>query len=427
MTSKQNLADAITAAAGVYVREALGTFPETGLNELALSGPANEFAEAWAKRPAYERLAMLLTYDDAIRSLLKPSGKDAPTLYSFFAGTTLWALQLPAALLASALFDHMMLGIPRTVESVLSKLLDNIEALRSVALGREIECSWVAGLIGFDIAPAQRLATALGELRPLEPPWDRLPVWGEHRASVLMSGSLRMRVEVVTADGRDKVSGDFGGRQEALDKVRLLRLAVMLCQTNAKSGNSQMTVLTAGAPHLGLMGAMTESHGVVQADVPGEPLPLAEHDEVRRWCDNFARFYNSSVGVAVERILSAATERQQPADILIDAVMAWENLVGTEVETSFRVTAALVCLLESDASKRQKMLRDLQTTYRIRSKVVHGEAVDYRDVSRHGHLALEIAKQAIRAIFESNTWLLELRSSTSRADAILLGDPRLKV
>jgi hypothetical protein len=336
----------------------------------------------------------------------------------------LWARQVPAAVLASALFDHMILGLTRSVDSVAAGVQQNIERLRRMGRAKDIDCRWVAGMHGVRLAQGQRLETPLGELRNVEAPFDRLPVWSDYPATALLAGDIQMRIDVVQPGTQIKETGSLAALERILQKVRLVRLALLIGGGNAQKRLPQMTVLTAGAPHLGWIGNMTESYISASDASSSDALSAADSDEIKRWCDLFARHYNDGISVAVERVLSAATERRRPTDILIDAVTAWENIVGTEAETSFRVTAALACLLESDRARRHGFMRELQATYRVRSKVVHGEAIDWADVSKHGQRALDIAKRTLMVVFTAQPWLLSLRSSAARADAILLGDPR---
>ena len=61
----------------------------------------------------------------------------------------------------------------------------------------------------------------------------------------------------------------------------------------------------------------------------------------------------TSVEVAIRRTIRAAIERADPSDALVDAVIAWENIVGSrEGEPTLRVSAALAWLLEPNGGKR---------------------------------------------------------------------------
>jgi hypothetical protein len=111
--------------------------------------------------------------------------------------------------------------------------------------------------------------------------------------------------------------------------------------------------------------------------------------------------------------------------MLIDAVTSWESLFGATPETTFRLTAALSLFLESGYARRIARRKELDRIYQVRSRVVHGESVEGELVRRMSEAAIEVAKATLRRIFVDHPWLLSLRSSRERADAILLGDPRL--
>jgi hypothetical protein len=127
-------------------------------------------------------------------------------------------------------------------------------------------------------------------------------------------------------------------------------------------------------------------------------------------------------------VLSAAGRRADFEDVLIDAVTAWENVVGTSTETSFRVTAALTKLIHRDAATAHTVLRSLRNLYEFRSKVVHGAPAAPRsiaagsekvDISHAGQLAVEVAVLALSVLLRERPDLLPI-DSTHRADHLLL-------
>src|SRR5207253_10145003 len=111
--------------------------------------------------------------------------------------------------------------------------------------------------------------------------------------------------------------------------------------------------------------------------------------------------------------------RLDSGDALVDAVMVWENLVGTSSEVTFRVTAALTKLLESDPSKRRAFRKSLAQIYDVRSRLVHGVAVEQSELSEAAKDAIALAIRALRACYRKGRDWLSL-SSTERGDALLL-------
>ena len=415
----------IASAARQLASDLLAQATSEQLDQLALAGPANEFAVAWDQIPSYRSMAFALTHDPELRPLLKQDGLESPTLYTFFIGTEMWVMQLPAGLLASSLFELAVLGLPRSEQSLVDALLRNIERLRQITRGEAIECPWVASLGGLRLPPETRFKTPFGEFRSPEPLLMQLPGWAESGA--FLADHLMFKAVLVPATAKAGFTGlDMQSHSMVLDSVRKARLALFLIRDSTQSLiRPVLTGLTVGAPHLGWMAELRES-GVNAVPYRVETLRDTEISEVRAWSQGVASNYVDGVRVATQRTLSAASERDRAEDTLIDAVMAWENLVGTESETSFRTCAALAWLLEREPTQRQAPFRDLRRTYVVRSKLVHGEEVDHNDVVENGDAAVNAAHSALRVLFSEEPWLLALKSSGQRADAILLGDSRFR-
>ena len=90
------------------------------------------------------------------------------------------------------------------------------------------------------------------------------------------------------------------------------------------------------------------------------PVQLTEA-EVAAWGEWYARLSTAHVtriSLALSRILRALAERREPSDVLIDSVIAWENLFGTsEGEPTFRVSTCLAVLLEDSFDARADLKR----------------------------------------------------------------------
>lgn len=119
--------------------------------------------------------------------------------------------------------------------------------------------------------------------------------------------------------------------------------------------------------------------------------------------------------------MSALSLRQEASDSLIDAVTAWENLVGTDSETTFRVTASLARFLEPDPAKRLTYRRELGRIYHKRSRVVHGETVDQQQVASAADEAVKVAVRALRAGYRRGASWLGM-SSAERSNRLLVCD-----
>jgi hypothetical protein len=150
-------------------------------------------------------------------------------------------------------------------------------------------------------------------------------------------------------------------------------------------------------------------------------LTAEEVASVSHWYDTLSHPRFDKIGVALRRIIKAVAERREPADVLIDSVIAWENIFGTsEGEPTLRVTASLAILLEPNLDKREALRRELNAIYRLRSKLVHGS---YELSIADGPLcqtALDIALSTLRMLADKRGDVLEKADGAERSLYVIL-------
>jgi hypothetical protein len=141
--------------------------------------------------------------------------------------------------------------------------------------------------------------------------------------------------------------------------------------------------------------------------------------DIEEWSRIIDKEYLSSIDVAIKRIVSSVTNRTDPADSLIDAVMAWENLLGTSNEVTFRVSASLAKLIETDITKRSEIKKELSDIYALRSRIVHGSNENQAVLIEKSNNAIMYAILALKTSFKLGKEWLSLKSN-ERSDQLLL-------
>ena len=147
---------------------------------------------------------------------------------------------------------------------------------------------------------------------------------------------------------------------------------------------------------------------------------------------DFAAWWNKTdripgpLRIGMRRLLKAAGERDDPIDVLVDAVVAWENLFGSKTESTFRVTAAVATLLEpSDKEQRDVLQKELSGIYDRRSRLVHGDLAEggkkfsAADAESQSARALEIGVEVFRAVLD-NEAILTIERSDERGRRVVL-------
>ncbi|AUG79303.1 hypothetical protein CFP65_4562 [Kitasatospora sp. MMS16-BH015] len=153
------------------------------------------------------------------------------------------------------------------------------------------------------------------------------------------------------------------------------------------------------------------------------PIRLTR-EEADAWAHWYGRLKTpgiEKIDLGIRRVLRALSERRDPADVLVDAVIAWENLFGTkDGEPTFRITMCLATLLESDVAERGALRTELAKIYDLRSKIVHGSAdLKVADVPVC-HRALDVAVDAIKALVDQRPDILRLTDGGLRSVRLLL-------
>jgi hypothetical protein len=138
------------------------------------------------------------------------------------------------------------------------------------------------------------------------------------------------------------------------------------------------------------------------------------------WTKQISENRIPTIGVAIRRMLMAAAERGSPEDVLVDAVIVWENLFGAKTETTLRISSSLAWLLGTSKDDRLKRQSDYKKIYRLRSNIVHGVAsIDQKQLQESSQEAVQISIDALRAIFSEHADLLEIESSEERSLQIM--------
>jgi hypothetical protein len=150
-------------------------------------------------------------------------------------------------------------------------------------------------------------------------------------------------------------------------------------------------------------------------------LTEADVDAWRTWYEKLRSPHVVRIYLALTRILRACAERRDPADVLVDSVIAWENLFGTkEGEPTFRITMSLAVLLRSTKSDRATLRSRLSHIYALRSKIVHGSANLRRADIPLCYEALDVAISAVRVLISERPEVLELKDGAERSTQLLL-------
>ena len=271
-----------------------------------------------------------------------------------------------------------------TPDALASQIPIALKQLRSIFSGRVTKVTAVASFTGVRLPADIEISGRWGRLRPARPDdhpsslrnfidkrttattetGDQVEI--TDAGDVILEMDVRVRVHINKGgDGyRLEVVDDF---DERVDKVRF---AFALAMTR---------------PARPIIYAMWSNIIYPTPALPAWPrtdprfmaprMPtLLNSEEIaswKYWAGVVIEADTTHLKVAITRTLKALTERLDPSDRLIDAVIAWEALFGASTENTLRVSASLARLLYPAGGERESKQKDYKEIYSARSDIVH--------------------------------------------------------
>jgi hypothetical protein len=328
-----------------------------------------------------------------------------------------------------------------TLGQFLAAVATSVGLVRDAIMGRSVEVPLRIGLTGVKL-PENSPEVAL--------PWGKLRAVRELDREMVPS-SIIGALSTTTAEGVQVVidySGDvvfemdipyeielghveigaewpqhLRGFETVQRKIESIQLGLLL----AISRERQPMVVVAWQRTLDLLAhgtAMSWSDTRRTPNLVPYQLTPAEVQAWSQWTADVDGGRVASIEVAIRRTIRAAVERADPSDALVDAVIAWENLVGSrQGEPTLRISAALAWLLEDDPSARRTRQTALKRLYDLRSDVVHGNRpLGGSEAAQGSRDARAVAVEALRRLLRDRPEVLrECRDGAERSLRLMLG------
>lgn len=260
-----------------------------------------------------------------------------------------------------------------TLPQLAAKIPVALEQLRSCLSGQETKVASIASFTGVRLPNDAEISGAWGRLRPARAEdhpstlrrftdkrtttttetGDKIEISDAGDVIFETNVSIRMQVSDGGTGWSTEAVEDLG---ELIDKVRLSFALAVTRPTKPIIYTMWTTTLF---PFGGMQPfPLTDP----QFMAPRTPTLLTE-DEIGAWSDWIGILTSADMSrlkVAMTRTLRAMTERQDPNDRLIDAVIAWESLFGATNESTLRVSSSLARLLHPSGERREVAQKSYQ-------------------------------------------------------------------
>jgi hypothetical protein len=345
------------------------------------SGPERQVHAAIDKHPVLQACVAALKADPQLRALVPDdAGMQAFVMFSR-GGSRISIDSLPLAIIDAAAAEVLFSGTPLTPGAVREKVLINLARVREGIAGRPIPVLNLVGYSGIPLPEGKTISTPWGQIKAASAPDWLMPRAGfafglNPLAQIGVTAILEMTSEeqlVISHDAQPWMDPKrFQAVSERSQRIatELLPLALALATADDPLRPQPLWQMPITPWSLGRgWSGWLEPYNLRQRSRPLEDDDLRE---IERWSRLVNDNYHQEVSFVGRRIVTAIGARWTPEDVLVDAVVAWENLVGGGPETTFRTSTAMACLLEEDPRARLPLQHRLEKIYGARSAVVHG-------------------------------------------------------
>lgn len=148
-----------------------------------------------------------------------------------------------------------------------------------------------------------------------------------------------------------------------------------------------------------------------------QDLPLVSKDDMKavaRTWKGLLTIKDSRFALALRRF-NAASTRDDPADVILDATIALEILLGDKdsqsISWKLRMRAAALIGLDADRSRMEEVRTAINDTYGVRSAIVHGGRRKSKDLDEYAAAkrAVDVLRTVINAIIAHPVYLDPLK------------------
>jgi hypothetical protein len=374
------------------------------------------------KLVSYKAARQALTDDPDMATVIPIEGQADPMFMTVAGGSRASLDLLLNGLIVNSIRLLRVTGVDITDNSLTRSVLEGYEELKRAVRGEQVRSYVVRGLAGITLAKDTSVNTPWGVIRGIEPSedWRTILPYSPfvHQSTALLVTPVLTAVAISREANPQGVISD----QQYLDdlmKQRILTPLLFACLSPEGARRAPIiTFETLLTPFVQSFGYSTPYN--VSPFVAAAPVEKGDVKKLEGLAKNFSDLYHDNLQIPSTRIVSAISQRIDKVDALIDAVTAWEGLVGTRSETVYRVTASLANLLEKDPQKRQAFRKSLEEVYEIRSRVVHGNVVDQGEVAKKSDIAIDIAIRAVLELYDRGGDWLGIKSE-ERSGRLLLG------
>lgn len=260
-------------------------------------------------------------------------------------------------------------------DDLYAEIAENIEFLRKLARGEEVEFASFIGIRGLIFDGMDQIDLKIATLRQLNSLSNpslytqKIAIIYSSEEGQYLSGTI---VEVInkTKLGSLNIDTNYHFSEEMANHQHniLNNIKFSLLFTLEEDQGITSSVYESGFP------LVIPGNYSFNDNSPQKHLILNENkvEKFRSWFELINKAELSFVQIPLKRLEYAIFQRRMPEDAIVDAIIAWEGMFSEAFETTFKVTGTIAKYLKEQPD-REAFLNRIKKLYNLRSEIVHGK------------------------------------------------------
>lgn len=310
------------------------------------------------------------------------------------------------------------------LDDVIIELRNNINLIRELAEGKEVDYSHFIGikglkLLNFNKYESENLIVRRfdSKYNPNKHTLQTISTQNENGESIIIGAVAEIPYTVKLVDEELYSKGSFIRENWDKSKEFVEQFKASVALAKGLNYGFSISFYETGFPliSVGNYSFNSDSYGSLVT------ITMSDSEEIDKWMNKLNRASEKKLDISISRLISSIFDRRNEKDAIIDAIISWEGLFSEAFETKLKVAGSISCLL-SDNESRVEFYKKVSKLYDLRSAIVHGRKLklpDHCDSINDAKIeVINIAINCLRIVL-SNDELLEA-SSADRYKKILV-------
>jgi len=361
--------------------------------------------------PESKKLQEELIKDTILKQLFSDGTNEMDTCIKFHSsagGATSIQLGLLPSLIVTKIYELMVLKREVTLDNLEKYTKIIIKMYRELAINKKLKVSSFIGFENISIPSDTNIQGSYGCIKGYDKVFfEKIPQYlrpslyngNDNYLGFILETNFDYEIELdINLDENYKFPSKYHGKYDNINKIKdNLSLAFTLSNNEKVIGIKSRWILIFNILSHGT--SVSYSDRIRSNNIT--TYSQKELENISEWYNIIHNANDSEIEIAIHRVLSATSNRNNNLDSFIDSIIALENIFGHgSGEIGFKLSMGVAFLLKSNPDEIELLQKTVNNLYNNRSKVLHGaKKLSFEQEKEYMETSLRIAIDCIKALY----------------------------